>query len=87
MAVSFASTSGKIHDPVTINITALSATTQYIATITDGGSKTQRFEFTTDGAGAASFQFTPGTRATYTCSVAPKTQAATATSSNTYTGV
>lgn len=87
MATSFATTTGRLHDPVNINVSALTASTQYIATLTHSGGRTQRIEFTTDGSGAAVLTFVPNTRGSFTCTVALRTPAVVDTSSNTFTGV
>jgi hypothetical protein len=87
MAVTFANTTGLLHTSQTVNVTALSATTAYVATITGPAGHTRRIEFTTDGAGAATLTFEPQSRGAYSISVSAKTPAAAATGSNTFTGV
>ena len=87
MAVSFSNTTGLLHTTQTIAVTALSATTAYVATIVGPAGHTRRIEFTTDGAGAATLTFEPQSRGAFTVSVSPKSPAATATGSNTFTGV
>ena len=87
MAVSFATTTARAHQAVTVNITALSATTQYTAVfsgIDSGAARGHAMDFTTDGAGAATLTFVPQGRATaITCNIYPKTAATSAVSSNT----
>jgi hypothetical protein len=87
MAVSFTNTTGLLHTTQTIAVTALTASTAYVATISTPGGHTRRIEFTTDGAGAATLTFEPQGRGVHTVSVSLKTPATGATGSNTFTGV
>ena len=87
MPISFATTSGRQHEPVTVNATGLSASTAYIATLTNADGQTMRMPFTTDGAGAASFQWTPTRRGVASITAAPATSSPAVTGSNTFTGV
>lgn len=87
MAVTFTNASGLLHSTQTIAVTALTATTQYIATITAPGGHTRRIEFTTDGSGAATLTFEPQGRGVHTVTVSLRTPAVGASGSNTFTGV
>ena len=91
MAVTFAVTTAQSHQAVTVNITALSASTAYTAIFTGtttGASRGHAMDFTTDGSGAATLTFVPnGRAAAITCNVYPKNAATAAVSSNTLTVV
>lgn len=87
MPISFATTTGKVHDPVTVNATSLTAATKYVAVLTSADGQTQRVEFTTDGAGAASFTFAVCRRGAYMITASPAVTSPAVTGSNTFTGV
>jgi hypothetical protein len=87
MPVSFATTVGRVHESVTVNATALSASTNYIASVSTADGRAQRFEFTTDGSGAASFQWTPTNRGVVTLTYQTKVIAPAGSATNTFTGV
>lgn len=87
MPISFATTSGKVHDLVTVNATSLTAVTKYVAVLTSADGQTQRVEFTTDGAGAASFTFAVCRRGAYTLIANPAVTSPAVTGSNTFIGV
>jgi hypothetical protein len=80
MALSFTGTLAA-NRTVTANVTALTATTAYVATTQTPQGHTATNRFTTDGAGAGTFQIVPQSAGTYQVSVAPAATAAAVTGS------
>jgi hypothetical protein len=87
VAVSFVAPSGALHKPQTVNLTGLTVSTDYLVTLTTADGHTRRVDLTTDGAGAATLTFVPNTRGAWSYRVDPKVPVATASGSNSFTGV
>lgn len=87
MPVSFSPASGRSHESVNIVATALTANTAYVVTVTNASGQNVNLQMQTDGAGAATIQFTPQHRGAATLTYQLKTVAAAGSGANTFTGV
>ena len=66
MAAALAVTNCKVHDTATINLTGDTAAAQRLIQIVDPDGRTQTFNVTCDGSGAASVKFVPQLAGKYT---------------------
>lgn len=87
MPIAFSKTSGRVNESVTLNVTALTASTAYVVTLTTALGSLQAISFTTDATGAASPTFVPNSPGPVTLAYQLKTVASLGSASNTFRGV
>lgn len=87
MPIAFNKVSGRTLEPVTLNVTALTASTAYVVTLTTANGHTQQVTFTTDASGNASPTFTPQVPGPVTLTYQLTSPAALGSASNTFRGV